>query len=71
MEALKTIGGLILLVGFVLAVLMTGFIFSWVFKIIGFLIVAVVVLVFVGWCVWELLTGWWQYRREQKKKAPK
>lgn len=69
MEALKAIGGLILLAGIVLGVLMTGFIFSWVFKLIGFVLVALAVVAFVGWCAWEILSGWWQDRREQKKKG--
>lgn len=69
-EVLKTICGLILIAGIVLGVLMTGFIFSWVFKIIGFILAVVVTLVLLGWIVWELVSGW-RLDRKQQKKAPK
>lgn len=65
-EAIKVIGGLILLAGLILGVLTTAFVFSWVFKIIGALIVVLAVLAFLGYCVVELISGWWQDRRNKK-----
>lgn len=61
-EGIKLLCGLILLVGIVLAVISTFFIFSWVFKIIGFLLAVIIVLVFFAYVIWELFSGWWQDR---------
>lgn len=69
-EAIKVICGLILLAGVILAVVSTAFIFSWVFKILGFLIAALLVVTILGYVIIELVGGWWQDRKEQKK-APK
>lgn len=67
-ETLKVVCGGILLLGVLLAVVSTAFIFSWVFKIIGVILAMLVVGGIAGYITYELITGWWQDRREQKKK---
>lgn len=62
-EGIKIIAGLVLLIGLILAVASTFFIFSWVFKIIGFLLACLFVAVVIGYVAWELLSGWWQDRK--------
>lgn len=69
-EVIKTTCGLILILGIVIALASTVFIFSWVFKIIGFILAVFIAVVIVGYVIWELFAGWLDERRS-KKKAPK
>lgn len=61
-EGIKLVVGLILFLGIALALVSTVFIFGWVFKILGVLLAAAVVLFLVVYTIWSLLIGWWQDR---------
>lgn len=61
-EAIKAICGVVVFIGLVLAVASTFFIFSWILKIIGFILAVVLVLAFLMYVIWEILAGWWQDR---------
>lgn len=61
-EGIKLVAGLILFLGIALALVSTVFIFGWVFKILGVLLAAAVVLFLVVYTIWSLLIGWWQDR---------
>lgn len=64
-EAIKAIGGMVLLVAIVLALFTTFFIFSWAFKILGFIVALMLIVAFLGWFAWEMLSGWWQERKNK------
>lgn len=64
-EAIKTISSVILFLGIVIALATTIFVFSWVFKIIGFVLAVFCVMAFFMWVIWELASGWWEDRKNK------